>query len=276
MKKLLAAILALVMVLSLAACGEDAETQTDTQDAGQTTEAQEAEKVTFTVGFDAECPPFGFMDGEGGYTGFDLELAEAACAIYGWELVKTPIDWDAKDVELNGGAIDCIWNGFTINGRENDYEWSIPYCDNSQVIVAKASAGITTLADLAGKTVGVQAASAALDVLQDPEGRKDIADTFAALQEFPNYNNAFLDLEAGVIDAVAMDIGVANYQIATREGEYVIVEEALSSEQYGVGFKLGNTELRDKINDALKQLTEDGTVAALAEKYEITDMIILK
>ncbi|MBQ9388283.1 MAG: amino acid ABC transporter substrate-binding protein [Lachnospiraceae bacterium] len=276
MKKLLAAILALVMVLSLAACGEDAETQTDTQDAGQTTEAQEAEKVTFTVGFDAECPPFGFMDGEGGYTGFDLELAEAACSIYGWELVKTPIDWDAKDVELNGGAIDCIWNGFTINGRENDYEWSIPYCDNSQVIVAKASAGITTLADLAGKTVGVQAASAALDVLQDPEGRKDIADTFAALQEFPNYNNAFLDLEAGVIDAVAMDIGVANYQIATREGEYVIVEEALSSEQYGVGFKLGNTELRDKINDALKQLTEDGTVAALAEKYEITDMIILK
>lgn len=276
MKKFLAAILAIIMVFSLAACGGTDDTTAAAESGDTETADAPDEKATFIVGFDAEYPPFGFMADDGSYTGFDLELAEAACAIYGWELVKTPIDWDSKDVELNGGAIDCIWNGFTINGRENDYEWSIPYCDNSQVIVAKADAGITTLADLAGKTVGVQAASAALEVLQDEEGRKDVADTFAALQEFPNYNNAFLDLEAGVIDAVAMDIGVANYQIASRGGEYVVLEEALSSEQYGVGFKLGNTVLRDQINEALKQLTEDGTVARLAEKYEITDMIILK
>ena len=82
-----------------------------------------------TVGFDAEYPPYGYMDDEtGDYTGFDLELAEAVCEIYGWKLVKTPINWDAKDTELNSGAIDCIWNGFTYTGRENDYTFSDPLC----------------------------------------------------------------------------------------------------------------------------------------------------
>ena len=164
---------------------------------------------TFTVGFDAEYPPYGYMDENGEYTGFDLELAEEVCKINGWTLVKQPIAWDSKDSELDSGSIDCIWNGFTINGREDDYEWSVPYVDNSQVIVVKADSGIESLSDLAGKKVGVQAASAALDVLTDAEGQKELADTFGALQEFGDYNTAFVELEAGSIDAIAMDIGVA-------------------------------------------------------------------
>ena len=115
------------------------------------------EAKTFTVGFDAEYPPFGYMDEDGEYTGFDLELAQAVCDLQGWELVKTPIDWDSKDMELNSGAIDCIWNGFTMNGREDDYTWSVPYVDNSQVIVIPEDSDIADLAGLAGKTVGVQA-----------------------------------------------------------------------------------------------------------------------
>lgn len=235
------------------------------------------ERTTFTVGFDAEYPPYGYMDENGEYTGFDLELAQAVCDIEGWELVKTPINWDSKDMELASGAIDCIWNGFTINGREDDYTWSDPYVDNSQVIVVAASSGIAQLSDLAGKVVGVQAASAALQVLQDEEQQKDLADTFAVLQEFSDYNSAFVELQAGSVDAIAMDIGVANYQIANRDngGDFLILEEHLNAEQYGIGFKLGNEELRDAVNADLYKLVEDGTFAELAEKYDLTDMVCL-
>ena len=211
-------------------------------------------------------------------TGFDLELAEAVCEIYGWKLVKTPINWDAKDTELNSGAIDCIWNGFTMNGREDDYTWSDPYVDNSQVMVVSENSGINSLSDLAGKTVGVQAASAALDLLQSEEegGQKELADTFAALQQFPDYNNAFVELQAGSIDAVAMDIGVAKYQLESRGEGYKILDEHLNSEKYAIGFKKGNTELCDKVNEGLQQVLADGTFDKLAEKYGIADMVCLE
>lgn len=232
---------------------------------------------TFTVGFDAEFPPYGYRDDNGEYVGFDLDLAAEVCKRQGWELVKQPIDWDAKDMELSSGAIDCIWNGFTMTGREDDYTWSKPYVDNSQVVVVKKNAGIEKLEDLAGKTVGVQAASAALNVLQDEEQQKSLADTFAALQEFSDYNSAFVELQAGAVDAIAMDIGVANYQISTRDNgdDFVILDEHLNSEQYAVGFKKGNTELRDIVDADLDKLVEDGTFAELAEKYDLSDMVCL-
>lgn len=237
---------------------------------------KEDDAKTFTVGFDAEYPPYGYMDENGDYTGFDLELAEEVCKINGWTLKKQPIIWDSKDNELNSGSIDCIWSGFTINGRENDYEWSVPYVDNSQVIVVKDSAGISKLTDLKGKKVGVQAASAALDVLSDEEGQKALADTFGALQEFGDYNTAFAELEAGSVDAIAMDIGVAQYQIDSRGGGYIILDEHLNAEQYGIGFKLGNTELRDDVNKALKELKQNGKFDEIAEKYGLSDMTCLE
>ena len=232
---------------------------------------------TFTVGFDAEYPPYGYMDENGEYTGFDLELAEEVCKLKKWELVKQPIAWDNKDNELNSGSIDCIWNGFTINGREDDYEWSVPYVDNSQVIVVAADSGIASFGDLAGKIVGVQAASAALSVLQDEEGQKALADTFAELQEFGDYNTAFLELEAGSVNAIAMDIGVAMYQIESRGGDsFVILDEHLNAEQYGIGFKKGNTKLREEVEDALKTLQENGTFDKLAEEYGLSEMTCLE
>lgn len=233
-----------------------------------------AEATTFNVGFDAAYPPYGYMDENGEYTGFDLELAQAVCELQGWELIKTPIDWDSKDMELNSGAIDCIWNGFTINGREDDYTWSVPYVDNSQVVVVAEASGIEDLAGLSGKIVGVQAASAALELLSEGGDQADLAATFSMLQQYPEYNSAFLELAAGSIDAVAMDIGVAQYQLKEKEG-FMIVGESLNSEKYGVGFKLGNEELRDTVNESLMQLVEDGTFAELAEKYELTDMVCL-
>ncbi|MGN0345205.1 MAG: amino acid ABC transporter substrate-binding protein [Lachnospiraceae bacterium] len=228
---------------------------------------------TFTVGFDAEYPPYGYMDDNGEYTGFDLELAEKVCEMEGWELVKKPIDWNSKDMELESGAIDCIWNGFTVDGREDDYTWSQPYVDNSQVIVVSEASGISTLADLAGKTVGVQAASAALTLLQ--EDQAELAGTFGDLQEFADYNSAFVELQAGSVDAVAMDVGVANYQIKTRGEGYTILPEVLNSEKYAVGFKKGNTELCDIVDADLTKLAKDGTIAELAEKYDIADLICI-
>ena len=231
---------------------------------------------TFTVGFDAEYPPYGYMEDNGEYTGFDLELAEEVCKINGWTLKKQPIDWANKDNELNSGSIDCIWNGFTINGREDKYEWSVPYVDNSQVIVVKADSGINSLSDLAGKTVGVQAASAALDVLTDEEGQKELGDSFKKLQEFADYNTAFVELQAGSVDAIAMDIGVAQYQISGRGDEFIILDEHLNAEQYGVGFKLGNTKQRDEVNKALKELKQNGKFDELAEKYGLSEMTCLE
>ena len=228
---------------------------------------------TFTVGFDAEYPPYGYMDDNGEYTGFDLELAEKVCEMEGWTLEKKPIDWDSKDMELESGAIDCIWNGFTMDGREDDYTWSQPYVDNSQVIVVAEASGISTLADLAGKTVGVQAASAALTLLQ--EDQADLAGRFAGLQEFADYNSAFVELQAGSVDAVAMDVGVANYQIKTRGEGYTILSEVLNSEKYAIGFKKGNTELCDTVDADLTKLAEDGTVKELAEKYDIADLLCI-
>lgn len=232
------------------------------------------ERTTFIVGFDAEYPPYGYMDENGEYTGFDLELAQAVCDLQGWELVKTPIDWDSKDLELNSGAIDCIWNGFTMNGREEEYTWSVPYVDNSQVIVVAEDSGIETLEDLAGKIVGVQADSAALKLLTDDGEQAELGATFGTLQQFKDYNTAFAELQAGSIDASAIDIGVAQYQLKGKEG-YKILDEALNSEQYAIGFRLGDDELCNTVNESLKTLLEDGTFDELAEKYELTDMVCL-
>lgn len=263
MRKILVFVLSCAMVLSLTACGSADKSES------------KSDKKTFTVGFDAEYPPYGYMDEDGEYTGFDLELAEAVCEIEGWELVKTPIDWDSKDLELNNGNIDCIWNGFTMNGREDDYTWSVPYVNNEQVIVVGKDSGIKKLSDLKDKYVGVQAGSAALGLLQEGGDQEDLGKTFAQLQEYADYNTAFSELQAGTVDAVAMDIGVAKYQIESRGDGYVILDEKLNSEQYAIGFKKGNTELRDKINEDLKRLSDEGTVSGLAEKYGILDMICL-
>ncbi|MBR4719247.1 MAG: amino acid ABC transporter substrate-binding protein [Lachnospiraceae bacterium] len=220
---------------------------------------------TFTVGFDAEFPPYGYMDDKGEYVGFDLDLAEEVCRRKGWELKKQPIDWDAKDMELSSGSIDCIWNGFTIQGREDAYTWSIPYVDNSQVFVVKSDSGIKALTDLSGKNVGVQKDSSALAALEGDSA--ELAATFADLIQYQDYNTGFMDLEAGAIDALAIDIGVANYQIAQKGDGYLILDEQLASEQYGIGFLKGNTELRDEVEAVVKEMADDGTIKKIAAKY---------
>lgn len=229
---------------------------------------------TLIVGFDAEYPPFGYMNEDGEYVGFDLDLAQLVCDNLGWTLEKKPINWDSKDMELNSGTIDCIWNGFTINGREDDYTWSEPYLNNEQVIVVAADAGIESLADLAGKDVLVQADSAALDALNNDDN-KDLTASFHSLTEVPEYNTAFMRIDSGAAQAVAVDVGVANYQLSQREeGKYVILDEAIQSEQYGIGFKLGNEELKDQVWAEVLKLYEEGKVEELADTYGVDKAMI--
>ena len=229
---------------------------------------------TFTVGFDAEFPPYGYRDDNGEYVGFDLDLAAEVCKRQGWELVKQPIDWDAKDMELSSGAIDCIWNGFTMNGREDAYTWTEPYVDNSQVFVVAAASGVQNKEELAGKVVAVQKDSSALAALNDEENSDNIAlrDSFAQLIEYADYNTAFMDLEQGAVDAIAMDVIVAGYQIQQRNADFKILDDSLSEEEYGVGFKKGNTELRDKVQSTLEEMAEDGTLQEVSEKWFSKDV----
>ncbi len=239
MKKFGSVLLVGVMMMSLAGCGsQSAGTTTAAETTAATTaeittaadssaedaaaDSQEADKKagdktdtqatdgTFIVGFDQDFPPMGFVGDDGEYTGFDLELAKEVAGRLGLEFVAQPIAWDAKDMELNSGTIDCIWNGFTMNGREDDYTWSEPYMDNSQVFVVAADSGISSFADLAGKIVEVQADSSAEAALKD---NTELTGSFGTLQTTPDYNTAFMDLEMGAVDAFGMDVIVAGYQI---------------------------------------------------------------
>ena len=232
----------------------------------------------FVVGFDADFPPYGYKDGAE-YKGFDLDLARAVCAKRGWTFVANPINWDAKDMELNSGAIDCIWNGFTMQGRENAYTWSCAYVDNSQVVLVKAGSSVKSLKDLAGKTVGVQADTPVQKALSGAdEGKADVAalgKTFKQLVVEPNYNQAVNELDAGAVDAVAVDIGVAKKKMADLLGKFELLKEIVMTETYGIGFKLGNTALKDQVEATLKELAADGTMKTLAGKYGIEETALI-
>ena len=237
-----------------------------------------ADDNTFIVGFDAEFPPYGYKNDDGEYVGFDLDLAQEVCDRNGWILKKQPIEWNSKDMELNSGSISCIWNGFTMNGREDAYTWTTPYVDNSQVVVVRKDSGITQLSDLSGKVVAVQADSSALAALTGEDASEEnlaLAETFKDLQQVGDYNSAFMNLESGAVNAICMDIGVANYEIASRGDKFVMLEDRLSSEEYGIGFKLGNTELRDKVQATLLDMLADGTFEEIAEKWGLEESICL-
>ena len=237
-----------------------------------------ADDNTFIVGFDAEFPPYGYKNDDGEYVGFDLDLAQEVCDRNGWILKKQPIEWNSKDMELNSGSISCIWNGFTMNGREDAYTWTTPYVDNSQVVVVRKDSGITQLTDLADKVVAVQADSSALAALTGEDASEEnlaLAKTFKDLQQVGDYNSAFMNLESGAVDAICMDIGVANYEIASRGDKFVMLEDRLSSEEYGIGFKLGNTELRDKVQATLLDMLADGTFEEIAKKWGLEESVCL-
>ena len=289
MKKILATVMAVTMLaaIALTGCGSStpetkaAETTAaaaaaeTTAAAAETTAAAAEGEFVFKHGFDLDYPPYSFIDDKGEVGGFDVEMAQAVCDYYGWKYEAVPFNWDAKDAELNAGSCDCIWSGFTMNGREDDYLWSKPYSDNTQMIMVNKNSGIETLADLEGKAVGVQTSTSAYDLLNDEEGQAELAKTFGSLEVYETYTIAFNDLKAGAIDAIAIDVTSGNY-LMNGEADYKFLDEVLGSEQYAIGFRKDDTELCDKINAALDALAADGTYDKIGEKYpDIKDFLCL-
>lgn len=256
MKKKIALIMALALSVTTVFAGCGAKDDQKQRESGSGTQK------TFTVGFDQDFPPMGFVGDDGEYTGFDLDLAKEVADRLDMKFVPKPISWDAKDMELSSGGIDCIWNGFTMTGREDKYTWSEPYLNNEQVFVVKKDSGIKTQADLAGKVVDVQTDSSAQKALEQQE---KLQKSFKELKIVADYNTAFMDLESGAVDAIAMDIVVAKYQIEQRKADFVLLDDALASEEYAVGFLKGNDELRDKVQKTLEEMAEDGTIKKISE-----------
>ncbi|WP_164130085.1 amino acid ABC transporter substrate-binding protein [Sharpea azabuensis] len=257
LKRLGTVLLAGLLAVGLTACGGSSSKKAD----------------TFTVGFDQNFPPFGYKDDKGNFTGFDIDLAKETAKRMNKKIKLQPIDWDAKDMELDSGTIDCIWNGFTMNGRENKYTWTKPYMNNRQVVVVKKASKIATLKDLAGKIMEVQKDSSAQSAI---DANKELKSSFKNYLSVADYNTAMMDLESGAVDAVAMDEFVAKKQIEGKENTYAILDESISSEQYAVGFKKGNTKLRDEVEKTLIAMVKDGTFAKISKKWFKADYGILK
>ena len=222
---------------------------------------------TFVVGFSDKFPPFGFKADNGQYTGFDLDLAKEVAKRNNWTFKAQPIiSWDTKEVELESDSVDCIWSEFTIDGRENDFTWSNPYFNNSQVIVVKSDSNINSIDDLKGKSLEVEPTSSAFDTLNENETLKN---TFGEVNEIADYETGFMDLDSGICDALIVDIGCAKYHIADKysNDSFKILDQPLKYEKYGVAFKKGNNELKDQVQKTLDEMFEDGTVDKIAQNY---------
>ena len=227
-----------------------------------------ASAETFRMGIDAEYPPYSYMGDDGNYTGYDVEMCQKACEILGWDLEIVPINWDTKLIQLDANEIDCIWSGLTIDVIDPEaYTLSFAYSDNTQMILTKQGSGIETLADVAGKRVGVQLGTSADILISEGGDAADFGATFGELVRYEHYNVCFTELMAGAIDAIAIDVGVANGKIAEYGDEYYTVEEPFASEQYGICFRKDDAEMCKSIEDAYMQLVADGSYIELAEKY---------
>ena len=266
----LAAVAALALsVFALGACSNQEDNSGEPQTADNAAAA--AADNVLVVGFDPGQPPMGYTDESGNYVGFDIDLATEVASRLGMELKLQPINWDAKQMEVESGNIDCIWNGFTIEGRENDYTWSNPYMQNEQVFVVRAGSDIKTKEDLAGKTLAYQKDSSASAAL---EKNPEFMATLGNSTQTDTNLNALLEVQTGSVDAALLDSTMAEYNITRQGGQYEILEEPLSAENYGIGYKLGNTELRDKVQGALDAMVADGTFATISNEWFGRDVSI--
>ena len=239
------------------------------------------EGEVFKMGIDAEYPPVSYLDDDGNYAGFDVEMCQGVCDLYGWKLEIVPVNWDTKLISLDNKEHDCVWSGMTIldSMKEAGYVLSFPYYDNTQVVLTKDGNGISSLADLAGKRVAVQLGTSGEALLADEEGQLALAKTFdgGAPITMENFNICGTELDAGGVDAVVIDLPVAQTLSAKFNG-FVILEETLGSEQYGICFRKGEEELCKQVEDAIMKLVNDGTYLSLAEKYglDINVLCLLK
>ena len=268
MKKLIALMLAMVMALSLVACGKPAQNHNAANDNNTNTDGDATATRTFVMGVDAEYPPFSYLGEDGQYTGFDVEVCKAVCDLLGWDLQVFGVNWDQKLVQLDAKECDCVWSGMTIldSMKEAGYVISAPYYDNTQVIMVKEGSDIKSSADLAGKVVAVQLGTSGEALLADGGDLADLAATFADLTTCDSFLKCFTELGGGAVDAVIVDKPVAVSYAESNKG-FTVLDEGLGAEQYGIAFRAGDEELCATVEDAVAQLVANGTYAEIAAKY---------
>lgn len=254
MKKLLT-LVTVLLVLLLSACTEDA--NTNSLEVVQ-------EQGYMILGLDDTFAPLGFRDEDGEVVGFDIDLAKAVAEKLGVELRIQPIEWDSKVLELNAGNIDMIWNGLSItDDRKETINFSEPYLSNRQIVLVKNGTTVDSIADLDGLTVGVQIDSSGEYALND----NPIVDSVAEVVRFNAFTEALLDLDSGRIDVIIIDEIMARYVVSKGTYDVVVTDVSLGTESYGIGFRLGDDELRDEIDKILAELQESGITAEISIKW---------
>ena len=268
MKKIMLAALVAAAVLSMTGCKK-----TDKK-AGGDAVASLKERGVFVLGLDDSFPPLGFRSEDNEIVGYDIDLAKEVAKRLGVDFRAQPIDWDAKEMELETGKIDCVWNGFTITEeRKNALSFTEAYLNNDQVLVVREDSGINSLADAAGKIIGIQSGSSAQEAVDDNAA---FASSIAKTIMFKDNITALNDLDIGGVDGVVMDSVVANYSIAQTRKPFKVINESLANEGYGVGFRKNEPELRDAVWNILKEMQKDGTVTAISQKWFGRDISTIK
>lgn len=257
--------------ISLVACGGTTENKVSEKKDSVST----LDKDELVIGLDDTFVPMGFKDESGKLVGFDVELADAVAKKMNKKIKFQPIDWSMKETELNNGNIDLIWNGYSITDeRKEKVEFSKAYLNNTQVIVTLADSNIKSKADLAGKKVGAQTGSTAVDAV---EADGDIIKGFdgGKLVTFDDNNSALMDLEAKRLDAIVVDEILARYYMKARGQEkYQILDENFGKEQYGVGIRKGDTKFVEAFNKALDEVIADKTAGEISKKWFEQDIVI--
>ena len=262
-KQISVLVVALMAAAMISGCGKKEEASAPA--------AAPAPAAAIVVGLDDNFPPMGFRDEKNALVGFDIDLATEAGKRLGAEVTFKPIDWNAKEAELNGKRVDVLWNGLTITEeRKANILFTTPYLENRQIIVVLDNSAIKNKAELAGKVLGVQDGSSAVEAVQKDEA---IAKSLKELKKFPDNVTALMDLSAGRLDARVVDEVVGRYYTAKKSGEYRVLEENFGTEDYGVGTRKDDAELMGKLQKALDDMKKDGSAAAISTKWFGKDII---
>ena len=264
--KTLVLIASVVSLLSVVSCKK-------VEKSGDNSLADLKTRGKFILGLDASFPPMGYVNDANEIVGYDIDLAKEVAKRMGVEFVAQPIDWDAKEMELKTGKIDCIWNGFTMTEeRKAALSFTYAYLNNEQVVVVRNDSGIKNLSDMKGKLVGVQSGSSAQEAV---DGNASFSSSIGKIVFFKDNVVALNDLDIGGVDGVVMDSVVANYSIAQTGKPFTVLSEPLSKEEYGIGFRKEDVKLRDEVQKILKEMQADGTVTAISVKWFGTDLSVI-
>lgn len=260
MKKIFALCMMLVLAVTvLAGCGSNA--------------AQKDENKKIVVGLDDSFPPMGFKDEKNEIVGFDIDLAKEVAKRLGREVEFKAIDWNSKEAELKSGRVDILWNGLDITDkRKENMLFSEPYMDNRQIVfVSKGSnISIASEADLAGKTIGTQSGGTTEEYF---ENKPELKSSMKEVKYYPDYINAFMDLENGRLDAVVGDEIIGRYYISKHPDEIQAIDTVIGEiSQFGIAFRKDDQSLRDEVQKVFDEMKADGTVGKISEKWFAKDI----